>query len=117
MRGLRRHATPRWRRLAISAEKVQEFCVWCNAPMRVLSLQGDLVDSYDPALKERRTVLLGLRALLHVQGREAGWSAGGARAPPGQGKAIPAAHLRVRRFDAADVQPGLSGRARRSTAG
>ena len=30
-----------------------------NAPMRVLSSQGDLVDSYDPALKEHR-VLLGL---------------------------------------------------------
>ena len=45
-----------WRRLGISAEEVQEFCVWRNAPMRVLSLQGDLVDSYDPALKEHRTV-------------------------------------------------------------
>ena len=30
--------------------------MWRNAPMRVLSLQGDLVDSYDPALKEHRTV-------------------------------------------------------------
>ena len=27
-----------------------------NAPMRVLSSQGNLVDSYDPALKEHRTV-------------------------------------------------------------
>ena len=45
-----------WRRLGISAEEVREFCVWRNAPMRVLSSQGDLVDSYDPALKERRTV-------------------------------------------------------------
>ena len=41
-----------WRRLGISAKEVQEFCVWRNAPMRVLSSQGDLVDSYDPALKE-----------------------------------------------------------------
>ena len=40
-----------WRRLGISAEEVREFCVWRNAPMRVLSSQGDLVDSYDPALK------------------------------------------------------------------
>ena len=40
----------------ISAEEVREFCVWRNAPMRVLSSQGDLVDSYDPALKEHRTV-------------------------------------------------------------
>ena len=44
------------RRLGISAEEVREFCVWRNAPMRVLSSQGDLVDSYDPALKEHRTV-------------------------------------------------------------
>ena len=36
-----------WRRLGISAEEVREFCVWRNAPMRVLSSQGDLVDSYD----------------------------------------------------------------------
>ena len=41
-------------------------------------------------------VLLGLRrALLHVQGREAGAGAGGARALPGRGKADPAAHPRV----------------------
>ena len=45
-----------WKRLGISAKKVREFCVWRNAPMRVLSSQGDLVDSYDPALKEHRTV-------------------------------------------------------------
>ena len=45
-----------WRRLGISAEEVREFCVWRNAPMRALSSQGDLVDSYDPALKEHRTV-------------------------------------------------------------
>ena len=44
-----------WRRLGISAEEVREFCVRRNAPMRALSSQGDLVDSYDPAL-ERRTV-------------------------------------------------------------
>ena len=45
-----------WRRLGLSAEEVREFCVWRNAPMRVLSSQGDLVDSYDAALKEHRTV-------------------------------------------------------------
>ena len=56
VRGLRRHVRHDWRRLGISAEKVQEFCVWRNAPMRVLSSQGDLVDSYNPALKEHRTV-------------------------------------------------------------
>ena len=42
-------------------------------------------------------VLPGLRrALLHVQGREAGvGEAGGARALPGRGEADPAAHPRV----------------------
>ena len=42
-------------------------------------------------------VLPGLRrALLHVQGREAGaGAAGGARALPGRGEADPAAHPRV----------------------
>ena len=43
-------------RLGISAEEVREFCVWRNAPLHMLSSQGDLVDSYDPALKEHRTV-------------------------------------------------------------
>ena len=41
---------------ALPSEEVREFCVWRNAPMRVLSSQGELVDSYDPALKEHRTV-------------------------------------------------------------
>ena len=86
-----------WRRLGISAEEVREFCVWRNAPMRVLSSQGDLVDSYEGA---PHRVLPGLRrALLHVQGREEGAGAGGARALPGRGEADPAAHPRV--------QPGL----------
>ena len=47
-----------WRRLGISAEEVREFCVWRNAPMRVLSSQGDLVDSYAEGAPHR--VLLGL---------------------------------------------------------
>ena len=53
-------------------------------------------------------VLLGLpRALLHVQGREEGaGAAGGARALPGRGEALPPIQ-EWRRFDAADVQPGL----------
>ena len=55
MRRLRRHAATTGGASA-SAEEVREFCVWRNAPMRVLSSQGDLVDSYDPALKEHRTV-------------------------------------------------------------
>ena len=98
-----------WRRLGISAEEVREFCVWRNAPMRVLSSQGDLVDSYDPALKEHRTVCFlafdghcyMYRAVKRVLERAARvLYRGEARQtlPPIQ---------EWRRFDAADVQPGL----------
>ena len=98
-----------WRRLGISAEEVREFCVWRNAPMRVLSSQGDLVDSYDPTLKEHRTVCLAFdghcymyRAVKRVLERQAArvLYRGEARQtlPPIQ---------EWRRFDAADVQPGL----------
>ena len=98
-----------WRRLSISAEEVREFCVWRNAPMRVLSSQGDLVDSYDPALKEHRTVCFlafdghcyMYRAVKRVLERQAArvLYRGEARQtlPPVQ---------EWRRFDAADVQPG-----------
>ena len=50
-----------------------------------------------PLKREPHRVLPGLRrALLHVQGREAGvGEAGGARALPGRGEADPAAHPRV----------------------
>ena len=98
-----------WRRLGISAEEAREFCVWRNAPMRVLSLQGDLVDSYDPALKEHRTVCFlafdghcyMYRAVKRVLERAARvLYRGEARQtrPPIQ---------EWRRFDAADVQPEL----------
>ena len=99
-----------WRRLGISAEEVREFCAWRNAPMRVLSSQGDLVDSYDPALKEHRTVCFlafdghcyMYRAVKRVLERQAArvLYRGEARQtlPPIQ---------EWRRFDAADVQPGL----------
>ena len=99
-----------WRRLGISAEEVREFCVWRNAPMRVLSSQGDLVDSYDPALKEHRTVCFlafdghcyMYRAVKRVLERQAArvLYRGKARQtlPPIQ---------EWRRFDAVDVQPGL----------
>ena len=99
-----------WRRLGISAKKVREFCVWRNAPMRVLSSQGDLVDSYDPALKEHRTVrFLAVdghcymyRAVKRVLERQAArvLYRGEAR------QTLPPIQER-RRFDAADVQPGL----------
>ena len=75
--------------------------MWRNAPMRVLSLQGDLVDSYDPALKEHRTVCFlafdghcyMCRAVKRLYRGEARQTL-----PPIQ---------EWRRFDAADVQPGL----------
>ena len=84
--------------------------MWRNAPMRVLSSQGDLVDSYDPALKEHRTVCFlafdghcyMYRAVKRVLERQAArvLYRGEARQtlPPIQ---------EWRRFDAADVQPGL----------
>ena len=91
-----------WRPLGI-AEEVREFCVWRNAPTRVLSL----VDSYDPALKEHRAVCFlafdghcyMYRAVKRVLERQAVCVLRGeARQTllPIQG-----------RFDAADVQPGL----------
>ena len=67
--------------------------MWRNAPMRVLSSQGDLVDSYDPALKcflafDGHCYMY--RAVKRVLERQA------ARvALPGQGEADPAAHPRV----------------------
>ena len=87
-----------WRRLGISAE----FCVWRNAPMRVLSSQGDLVDSYDPALKEHRTVCFLVfdghcymyRAVKRVLERQAA-------------RVLYRGDQEWRRFDTADVQPGL----------
>ena len=77
--------------------------------MRVLNSQGDLVDSYDPALKEHRTVCFlafdgrcyMYRAVKRVLERAARvLYRGEARQtlPPIQ---------EWRRFDAADVQPGL----------
>ena len=99
-----------WRRLGISAEEVREFCVWRNAPMRVLSSQGDLVDSYDPALKERRTVCFlafdghcyMYRAVKRVLERQAArvlYRGEARQTLPPIGE--------WRRFDAADVQPVL----------
>ena len=99
-----------WRRLGISAEEVREFCVWRNAPMRVLSSQGDLVDSYDPALKEHRTVCFlafdghcyMYRAVKRVLERQAArvlYRGEARQTLPPIGE--------WRRFDATDVQPGL----------
>ena len=97
-----------WRRLGISAEEVREFCVWRNAPMRVLSSQGDLVDSYDPALKERRTVcFLAFDGHCYVQGREALERQAARVLYRGEARQTLPPIQEWRRFDAADVQPGL----------
>ena len=42
-----------WRRLGISAKEGREFCVWRNAPMRVLSRRATW---WTATLKEHRTV-------------------------------------------------------------
>ena len=49
-----------WRRLGISAKKVQEFCVWRNAPMCVLSSQATLWTATTGAEGAPHRVLLGL---------------------------------------------------------
>ena len=89
-----------WRSLGVSAEEVRQFCVWHDAPMRFLSSQGDVVDSYDPALKTPHRVLPVLqRALLHVPVREARAGAGCvAHAVPRRGAAGAAADSRVEAF-------------------
>ena len=88
-----------WRRLGLSAEEVQEFCVWRNAPMRVLSSQGDLVDSYDPALKEHRTVCF-LAFDGHCYMYTAAGAAGGAR------RALPASLSAASKKSRAPSRPG-----------
>ena len=60
-----------WRSLGVSAEEVRQFCVWRDAPMRFLSSQGDVVDSYDPEETPHRVLPVLQRALLHVSVREA----------------------------------------------
>ena len=98
-----------WRRLGISAEEVREFCVWRNADARA-ELAGRPRGQHDPALKEHRTVCFlafdghcyMYRAVKRVLERQAArvLYRGEARQtlPPIQ---------EWRRFDAADVQPGL----------
>ena len=84
-----------WRRLGISARRCESSA--CGATRRCAELAGDLVDSYDPALKEHRTVCFlafdghcyMYRAVKRVLERQA------VRALPGRGKADPAAHPRV----------------------
>ena len=85
--------------LAAASERVfdAKLTPEADASMRVLSLQGNLVDSFDPALKEHRTVCFlafdghcyMYRAVKRVlSGRRRACSTG-------RGKADPAAHPRV----------------------
>ena len=98
MRGLRRHAAPRLeapRDLRRGGARVLRVAQRPDARAELAGRPGGQLRSGAEGAPHR--VLLGLRrALLHVQGREAGaGAAGGARALPGRGEADPAAHPRV----------------------
>ena len=95
VRGLRRHAAPRLeapRHLRRGGARVLRVAQCAHARAELAGRpRGQLRPGAEGA---PHRVLLGLRrALLHVQGREAG--AGAARALPGRGEADPAAHPRV----------------------
>ena len=98
MRGLRRHAAPRLeapRHLRRGGARVLRVA---QRPHARAELAGRPRGQLRPGAEGApHRVLLGLRrALLHVQGREAGvGEAGGARALPGRGEADHAAHPRV----------------------
>ena len=98
MRGLRRHAAPRLeapRHLRQGGARVLRLAQRPDARAELAGRPGGQLRSGAEGAPHR--VLFGLRrALLHVQGREAGaGAAGGARALPGRGEADPAAHPRV----------------------
>ena len=97
VRGLRRHAAPRLeapRHLRRGGARVLRVAQRADARAELAGPGGQLRSGAEGA---PHRVLPGLRrALLHVQGREAGvGEAGGARALPGRGEADPAAHPRV----------------------
>ena len=98
MRRLRRHAAPRLeapRHLRRGGARVLRVA---QRPHARAELAGRPRGQLRPGAEAPHRVLLGLRrALLHVQGREAGaGAANGARALPGRGEADPAAHPRER---------------------
>ena len=104
VRRLRRHAMRRdWRRLGLSAEEVREFCVAQRANARA-KLAGQPRGQLQPGAEGAPHRVL--PRALHVQGRDAG-AGGGARAPPGQSKADPAAQ----KAPAAGGLPAVAGRA------
>ena len=45
-----------WQERGITPEEIRKFCVWRGAPMLLVNCQGQLLDSYQPAVKEARAV-------------------------------------------------------------
>ena len=45
-----------WQERGITPEEIRKFCVWRGAPMLFVNCQGQLLDSYQPAVKEARAV-------------------------------------------------------------
>ena len=97
VRGLRRHAAPRLeapRHLRRGGARVLRVAQRPDARAELAGRPGGQLRPGAEGAPHR--LFLGLRrALLHVQGREEGAGAGGARALPGRGEADPAAHPRV----------------------
>ena len=45
-----------WQERGVTPEEIRKFCVWRGAPMLFVNCQGQLLDSYQPAVKEARAV-------------------------------------------------------------
>ena len=45
-----------WQERGITPEEIRKFCVWRGAPMLFVNCQEQLLDSYQPAVKEARAV-------------------------------------------------------------
>ena len=45
-----------WQERGVTLEEIRKFCVWRGAPMLFVNCQGQLLDSYQPAVKEARAV-------------------------------------------------------------
>ena len=111
MRRLRRHAAPRLeapRHLRRGGARVLRVV---QRPHARAELAGRPRGQLRPGAEGApHRLFFGLRrALLHVQGREEGAGAGGARALPGRGEADPAAHPRVEALRRRGRSRGCSG--------
>ena len=45
-----------WQERGVTPEEIRKFCVWRGAPMLFVNCQAQLLDSYQPAVKEARAV-------------------------------------------------------------